>query len=65
MPRNSEYFAKIRKKYLHQRLMVLIIDAYAYLIPYIVDKETFVLKTIIPSRKATKRYIKQKKEGTV
>lgn len=46
-----------QKKYVHQRLMVVIIDAYAYLVPYIEDKGTLVLKTVIPSRKATKRYI--------
>ena len=48
-----------RKKYAHQRLMVVIIDAYAYLVPYIDKRGTLVLKTVIPSRKATKRYIKK------
>lgn len=47
------------KKYPNQRMMVVIIENYAYLVPYIDDNGTFVLKTVIPSRKATKRYLKK------
>jgi len=45
-----------RKKYPKQRMMVIIVNDYGYLVPYIDDNGTFVLKTIIPSRKATKHY---------
>ena len=45
------------KKYPRQRIFVVDIDDYAYLIPYVEDKEVIFLKTIIPSRVATKQYI--------
>lgn len=44
-------------KYPNQRIFVLNIDDYAYLIPYIEDRKEIFLKTIIPSRKATKLYL--------
>ncbi len=41
-------------KYKAQRIFIVNIEEYAYLVPFIeVEKEVF-LKTIIPSRKATK-----------
>lgn len=52
-----------RKKYPLQRMMVVIIHEYAYLVPYIDEKGIFFLKTIIPSRKAKKRYMGKIKEG--
>ena len=51
-----------KKKYPNQRIMVVIIDGYAYLIPYADDGKKYVFKTIIPSRKAQKKYINKKKE---
>ena len=45
------------KKYPRQRIFVVDIDDYAYLIPYVEDREVIFLKTIIPSRMATKQYI--------
>ena len=36
----------------------VIMDSYIYVVPYIVEKEYLFLKTIIPSRKATKDYLK-------
>ncbi len=35
--------------------MVVMINNYAYLVPYIRDGEDYFLKTIIPSRKANKK----------
>ena len=49
------------KKYPTQHIYIVEIRKYAYLVPFVEDKEKFFLKTIIPSRKATKRYIKAKK----
>ena len=46
-----------REKYPDQRLFVLNIDQYIYLVPYVESKEEIFLKTIIPSRKATKIYL--------
>ena len=52
------------KKYPLQRMMVVIIQAYAHLVPYIENEGIKILKTVIPSRKATKQYKKDiKKEA--
>lgn len=47
-----------KTSYGHQKLLIVQIDSYAYLVPYVEDKDKLFLKTIIPSRKATKNYIK-------
>ena len=46
-----------KEKYPHQRLFVISIDNYAYLVPYVENEEEIFLKTIVPSRKATKQYL--------
>lgn len=46
-----------RERYPNQRLFVVRIDDYAWLVPYVENDEEFFLKTIIPSRKATKQYL--------
>jgi uncharacterized DUF497 family protein len=43
-------------KYPGQKLYFVIIDAYIYIVPHVISKEHIFLKTIIPSRKATKLY---------
>jgi uncharacterized DUF497 family protein len=48
-----------RRKYPDQYLFVVNIDDYVYLIPFVESEEAFFLKTIIPSRKATRQYIKK------
>jgi hypothetical protein len=50
-----------QEKYPGQKIAVVIIDAYAYLVPYIEHNEEIFLKTIIPSRKATNKYLREKK----
>jgi uncharacterized DUF497 family protein len=49
-----------QKRYSGQRIMVIGINNYAYLIPYVEDDEEIFLKTIIPSRKATEIYLGEK-----
>ncbi len=44
-------------KYPNQRMFILNIGNYAYLVPFIESETEFFLKTIIPSRKATKKYL--------
>lgn len=46
-----------QQKYLNQKIFIVEINNYAYLIPFTEDKNKIFLKTIIPSRKATKKYI--------
>lgn len=44
-------------KYPHQRIFVLSIDDYVHLVPYVESDEEIFLKTVIPSRTATKVYL--------
>jgi uncharacterized DUF497 family protein len=44
-------------RYPKQQMIVLNIEGYVYLVPYIKERGTRFLKTIIPSRKATKEYL--------
>ena len=39
------------KKYPNQKVLVVNVNEYAYCIPYVVEKDTWFLKTIYPSRK--------------
>jgi len=45
------------ERYSGQRVFVVDVDGYAYLVPFVEDAQVVFLKTIIPSRKATKRYL--------
>ncbi|EKD51959.1 MAG: hypothetical protein ACD_62C00150G0001 [uncultured bacterium] len=47
------------KKHKHQQLMVVRINDYAYLVPFVETENEILLKTIIPSRKATKNYLSE------
>ena len=47
-------------RYPNQRVIVLNVEGYVYLVPYVEQKGTRFLKTIIPSRKATKEYLKRR-----
>ncbi len=46
-------------KYPRQRFLVVSCDNYAYLVPFIEEEDYFFLKTVIPSRKATRDYLNQ------
>jgi uncharacterized DUF497 family protein len=50
-----------RKRYPNQRIFIVAVGGYAYLVPFVEDEEKIFLKTIIPSRKATKHYLVDKK----
>jgi hypothetical protein len=41
-----------------QRIYFVIVEEYIYLVPFVVEKDYVFLKTIIPSRKATRDYKK-------
>jgi hypothetical protein len=49
-----------QKKYPGQRLYIIDIDGYAYIVPFVESEDSVFLKTIIPSRKATKKYLRKK-----
>jgi uncharacterized DUF497 family protein len=44
-------------RYAGQRIFVVRRDDYVYLVRFIEDEQSVSLKTIIPSRKATKQYL--------
>ena len=46
-------------KYPRQRVLVVACDSYAYLVPFVEEEDYYFLKTIIPSRKATRDYLNQ------
>jgi uncharacterized DUF497 family protein len=45
------------EKYSHQRLYVVDLHGYVYLVPFVERENEIFLKTIFPSRKATKKYL--------
>lgn len=44
-------------RYPNKRILVVAVDGYAYLVPYVEEPEGYFLKTVIPSRKATRNYL--------
>lgn len=48
-----------QEKYPRQKVLVVECDKYAYLVPYVEEEGYFFLKTVIPSRKATRDYLNQ------
>jgi uncharacterized DUF497 family protein len=49
-------------RYPGQKISVVIVEDYAFLVPFVESGEEIFLKTIIPSRKATKQYLGDKDE---
>ena len=46
-----------QEKYPNQKISVVVIEGYAYLVPYVESETEIFLKTIIPSRNATRKYV--------
>ena len=47
-----------QKNHPGQRIYLVLVEDYIYMIPFVIEDEYVFLKTIIPSRKATKDYKK-------
>lgn len=47
-----------KDKYPNQYVFIVNIKQYAYVVPFVEDEKKIFLKTIIPSRKMTKKYIR-------
>ncbi len=45
------------EKYPNQRVLVVSFNNYVYLVPYVDEPDYYFLKTVIPSRKATRNYL--------
>ena len=50
-----------KNKYPGQKIATVRIGDYAYLVPYVQEGDEIFLKTIIPSRKATNKYVREQK----
>lgn len=48
-----------KARYPRQRVLVVSRDNYAYLVPFVEEDDYFFLKTVIPSRKASRDYLRQ------
>jgi uncharacterized DUF497 family protein len=48
-----------QENYPGQKIYFVNVEGYIYLIPHVVEKDYVFLKTVIPSRKATKAYKKE------
>ena len=46
-----------QRRYPGQRIFVVDIGGYAYLVPFVESESEIFLKTVIPSRKATETYL--------
>ena len=44
-------------KYPNQSILVIALEAYVYLAPYVEEPDYYFLKTVIPSKKATRDYL--------
>jgi len=51
-----------QQRYPGQKISVVLVDSYAYLVPYVENENELFLKTIIPSRKATRQYLGESDE---
>ncbi len=50
-----------KQKYPNQRIFIVEVRDYAYIVPFVEDEEKYFLKTIYPSREATKKYLNKEK----
>jgi len=50
-----------QEKYRGKRMFIIKIEDYAFLVPFVESEDEVFLKTIIPSRKAARKYLKGKK----
>ncbi len=48
-----------QNRYPGQKILIVNINDYAHLVPYVENDEEIYLKTIIPSRKATDKYLRR------
>jgi len=51
-----------QENYPGQRIYFVALENYIYLVPHVVENDYIFLKTIIPSRKATKAYKKEQED---
>ena len=50
-----------QEKYPHQKMFLIAVRGYVYVVPFVEDEERIFLKTIFPSRTMTQKYIFKRK----
>ena len=48
-----------KEKHPNQKMFIIEVRNYAYIVPFVEDDEKYFLKTIYPSREATKEYLNE------
>ena len=48
-----------KEKYPNQKMFIIEVRNYAYIVPFVEDDKKYFLKTIYPSREATKEYLNE------
>ena len=51
-----------KQKYPSQKMFIVDVRDYAYVVPFVEDEKKYFLKTIYPSREATKKYLNKEEE---
>ena len=51
-----------KKMYSHQQILIVQLNNYAYLVPFVEDEVKIFLKTIIPSRRETKKHLRKEQK---
>ncbi len=46
-----------QSRYPNQKILIVNVDDYAYLVPFVESDDHYFLRTVIPSRKATRKYL--------
>ena len=52
-----------QERYGGRRIFVMNVEGYAYLVPFLETKDEVIVKTVIPSRKATKQYLSEGRDN--
>ncbi len=50
-------------KYPNQSILVVALEGHVYLVPYVEEQDYYFLKTVIPSRKATRDYLQRNSQN--
>lgn len=49
-----------KEKYLNQKIFIGEVKNFVYIVPFVESSKSYFLKTIYPSRKATREFLKQR-----
>ncbi len=49
-----------KEKYLNQKIFIVEVKNYVYIVPFVESSKSYFLKTIYPSRKATREFLEQR-----